>query len=315
MTDAPGGPPVAVLPEGIRPWAAAAVERGGGVLVDPSSAEALVWTATGFEPGFEPGDLSALLKEHEGIRWVQLPWAGVEPYAEAGIFDREHVWTSGKGVYARPCAEHALALGLAGLRHLKEFAAARRWTGQAGTTLMDGRVTVFGAGGIAEELVGLLRPFRCHITVVRNRPSPLEGADRVLDWGRRLEAFEGAQAVFLALALTPETERSFGRAEFEAMGPEAWLVNVARGRHVRTDELVEALGEGRIGGAALDVTDPEPLPDDHPLWSLPNCLITPHTANTYAMAIPLLTERIAENVRRFGSGRPLIGEVDPELGY
>ena len=95
------------------------MEQGGGVLVDPASAEALVWTATGFEPGFEPADLSALLKEHGGIRWVQLPWAGVEPYAEAGIFDREHVWTSGKGVYARPCAEHALALALAGLRHLK----------------------------------------------------------------------------------------------------------------------------------------------------------------------------------------------------
>jgi len=308
-------PRIAVLPDGIRPWAAAAVRAGGGEIVQPDQADALVWTATGFEPGFQPRDLAAVVKDHPGIRWIQLPWAGVEPYAEAGIFDREHVWTSGKGVYARPCAEHALALSLAGLRHLKDFAQARRWTGQAGVSLIEGRVTIFGGGGIAEELIGLLRPFGCRITVVRKRPAPMEGVSRVLEWGARHEALEGAQAVVLALALTPETEGAFGATEFEAMDGGAWLVNVARGRHVRTDDLVEALRQERIGGAALDVTDPEPLPEDHPLWSLPNCLITPHTANTYAMAIPLLSARISGNVRRFATGEPLIGPVDPDLGY
>lgn len=308
-------PRIAVWPEGVRPWAAAAVRAGGGEIVPPEQAEALVWTATGFEPGFEPRDLTALLKEHPGIRWIQLPWAGVEPYAEADVFDDEHLWTSGKGVYARPCAEHALALTLAGLRHLKEFAQARRWTGQAGVTLMNGRVTIFGGGGIAEELIGLLRPFECEITVVRKRPAPMEGVSRVLDWPARHQALEGAQAVVLALALTAETEGAFGATEFETMDGGAWLVNVARGRHVRTDDLVDALRQERIGGAALDVTDPEPLPEGHPLWSIPNCLVTPHTANTYAMAIPLLSARISENVRRFAAGEPLIGPVDPDLGY
>ena len=283
--------------------------------MEPARADALVWTATGFEPGFQPHDLVNLLKEHPGIRWVQLPWAGVEPYAQAGVFDHDHVWTSGKGVYARPCAEHSLALALAGLRHLKQFAAASRWTDQAGTTLVDGRVTIFGGGGIAEELIGLLVPFHCRITVVRNRPAPMEGVERVLDWDSRHSSLDGALVVFLALALTPETEGAFGTREFESMDTDSWLVNVARGRHVVTGELVAALQNGLIGGAALDVTDPEPLPDGHPLWSLPNCLITPHTANTYAMAIPLLSDRIAGNVRRFGAGEPLIGPVDPDLGY
>jgi phosphoglycerate dehydrogenase-like enzyme len=85
--------------------------------------------------------------------------------------------------------------------------------------------------------------------------------------------------------------------------------------HVVTDDLVEALRSGAIGGAGLDVTDPEPLPTGHPLWSLPNCVITPHTANTAEMAVPLLAARIAENVRRYGTGEDLIGPVDPALGY
>ena len=99
------------------------------------------------------------------------------------------------------------------------------------------------------------------------------------------------------------------------MEEHAWLVNVARGRHIVTDDLVEALRDGVIGGAALDVTDPEPLPADHPLWSLPNCIITPHVGNTPEMARPLLAERVTANVRRFAQGAELIGLVDTELGY
>jgi phosphoglycerate dehydrogenase-like enzyme len=95
----------------------------------------------------------------------------------------------------------------------------------------------------------------------------------------------------------------------------AWLVNVARGRHVVTDDLVTALREGEIGGAGLDVTEPEPLPDGHPLWSLPNCLITPHVGNTQEMARPLLAQRITANVRRFATGEDLIGPVDVDAGY
>jgi phosphoglycerate dehydrogenase-like enzyme len=90
---------------------------------------------------------------------------------------------------------------------------------------------------------------------------------------------------------------------------------VARGRHVDTGALVAALTEGSIGGAALDVTDPEPLPDGHPLWQLERCIITPHTADTAEMTQPLLARRIRDNVTRFSAGQPLIGVVDPDLGY
>ena len=99
------------------------------------------------------------------------------------------------------------------------------------------------------------------------------------------------------------------------MSEHGWIVNVARGRHIVTDDLVAALAAGEIGGAALDVTDPEPLPEGHPLWSLPNCIITPHVGNTPEMAAPLLAARITENLRRWIAGEPLIGLVDPTLGY
>src|SRR5207302_7524225 len=115
-------------------------------------------------------------------------------------------------------------------------------------------------------------------------------------------------------ALTPATAGIVGEAELAAMPDHAVLVNVARGPHVVTDDLAAALQSGTIGGAGLDVTDPEPLPDDHPLWTAPNCIVTPHTGNTPDMARPLLAARITENVRRFAAGEPLIGVVDPEAG-
>jgi phosphoglycerate dehydrogenase-like enzyme len=101
----------------------------------------------------------------------------------------------------------------------------------------------------------------------------------------------------------------------DLIGPGGWLVNVARGGHVDTEALVSALAGGRLGGAALDVTDPEPLPDGHPLWSEPHCIITPHTADTWDMIVPLLSARIRTNVARFEAGQPFEGVVDPHAGY
>ena len=95
----------------------------------------------------------------------------------------------------------------------------------------------------------------------------------------------------------------------------ACLVNVARGGHIVTDDLVWALSNDVIGSAGLDVTDPEPLPADHPLWTLPNCIITPHVGNTPEMAVPLLSERIATNVYNWAEGVELVGPVYVDLGY
>jgi phosphoglycerate dehydrogenase-like enzyme len=308
-----GRPRIAIAPAPAAPWVEAAVTAGGGEVVEPAAAEALVWTAPR-----GAHELRAVLAESPGVRWVQLPWAGVEEFARQGVFASGLVerWTCGKGVYAEPVAEHALALALAGLRALPERVRATSWGRQAGLSLYDAKVTILGAGGITECLADLLRPMRTELTVVRRDPSvPFAGAARTLDLDRLADALPGADVVFLALALTPATEGVIGAAELALMEPHAWLVNVARGRHVDTDALVEALAAGAIGGAGLDVTEPEPLPDGHPLWSLPNVIITPHTANTQEMAVPLLSTRITENVRRFAAGEALVGPVDPTAGY
>ena len=305
------GTNVAVGPDPVPRWITEAVTAGGGTPVDPADAEGLVWVKpTGVR------ELRALLESNPQIEWVQLPWAGVEEFAAAGIFDDGRIWTCGKGVYAAEVAEHALALALAGLRHVPTRMLAKEWGEQSGVSLIDGRVTILGAGGITESLVELLKPFRCDVTVVRRDASTLfEGASRTVGLGDLDDVLPGADLVVLALALTPETEGVIAARQLELMEPHAWLVNVARGRHVVTDDLVAALDARAIGGAALDVTDPEPLPDGHPLFGRDNCIITPHTANTAEMAKPVLSARITENVRRFIAGDELIGRVDPAAGY
>ncbi len=285
-----------------------AVRAAGGEVVPVGRADALVWA----DPS-SPGDLPAVLDGNDRVSWVALPFAGIEPYVP--YLDRHRVWTCARGVYARPVAEHALMLGLAGLRGLATYARSESWAGPEGHNLVDGRVTVLGAGGITEELIRLLAGFNCDVTVVRRRSEPLAGADRTVGFEQRLDAIAGADLVILALALTPETRGVMGQAEFEAMEPHAWLVNVARGGHVDHDALLTALDQGRPGGAALDVTEPEPLPDGHRLWSHPRVIITPHVGNTPEMGVPLLARHIADNVARFGRGQELDGVIDIDAGY
>lgn len=289
-------------------WIADAVREAGASLVDASIASAVVWTDARDADG-----LARLLAAHPHIEWVQVPFAGIENFVP--IIDDSRTWTCGKGVYAEPVGEHVIGLALAGMRNIAGYSRETTWSGPKGRNLLGARVTIVGGGGITETLLRLLAPFNCHVTVVRKRVDHLDGADDVVDIDHLVDALAGADLVVLALSLTPETEGLMGRSEFEVMEPHAWIVNVARGKHIVTEDLVWALENNIIGGAALDVTDPEPLPSDHPLWSLSNCIITPHVGNTPEMAVPLLSERVRENVRRYLKGDSLIGLVDPDLGY
>lgn len=334
-------PKIAVGPESWRREALVeAVEAGGGVVVDIAEAEGLVWTSP------ETPDLIADFLEAAGsnssskgggnLRWVQLPYAGIEPFLP--YLSNDLIWTCGKGVYARPVAEHALGLLLAGFRGLNSYVPASTWLPPQGRNLLDSRITILGGGGIAEELLHLLAPWNCEVTVVRRHALPLDGAKAVaaedLPAASAADAVNGCQrqakavtaselpaalasadAVILALALTDETRGIIDADALETMADHAWLVNVARGEHVVTDDLVAALQQGVIAGAALDVTDPEPLPDGHPLWEMENCVITPHIANTPEMGIILLAERVKQNVARFAKGEELLGPVNVELRY
>ena len=284
----------------------AAVELGGGTVCSSKEASALIWAAPE-KPELIQGYLS---DNHD---WVQLPFAGIEPFIDS--LDRKRLWTCGKGVYSPAVAEHALAMVLAMKRNLTAYARSTQWDEGVGSNLFGAKVTILGGGGIAEDIIPLLEPFKCEITVIRKRPAPLAGADRTIQLKELRTVLPATDVLLIALALTNETENLIGANVLKLLPESAVIVNVARGKHIVTEDLVEALRNNEIAGAALDVTYPEPLPVGHPLWNLPNCLITPHTANTPEMGIKLLSSRVTENVSRYRQGLDLIGCIDIDLGY
>lgn len=300
---------VAVLPAGSAPSLEQAVRDGGGDPVrDAAGADAVVWS----DPHDADG-LDAVLADAD-VPWVQLPFAGVDSFL--GVIDDDRTWTCAKGVYAEPVAEMALGLALACRRDLHRYARATSWGEDHGDYLLGSRVTVLGGGAITSSLLRLLGPWRTTTTVVTRHPRPIDGADEVVGSDALREVAARSDVLVLALALTPETTGIVDHAVLTALPDDAVLVNVARGEHVVTDDLVAALAaDGGLRGAGLDVTDPEPLPDDHPLWRAPGVLITPHTGNTAEMGVPLLAGRVRENVSRRIAGEPLLGTVDVDLGY
>ncbi|WP_066520310.1 D-isomer specific 2-hydroxyacid dehydrogenase family protein [Curtobacterium ammoniigenes] len=306
--------PVAILPEpGALPREAV---ESAGVTVAPLSDETagIVW----LDPR-DPNGLEAALASAPSATWVQLPFAGVDAFAHLIAAHGDRVlFTSAKGAYAEPVAEHALALTLATMRVLPKRARAESWSREPeGVSLYGRSVLVIGAGGIALEYMRLLQPFDVRVTVVRRAEEHVPGATRTVGTDRLDEVLPDADVVMIAAAMTPDTSKLFGARQFELMRPEARLVNIARGGLIDTDALVDALHSGAIAGAGLDVTDPEPLPDGHPLWRAPNVVITPHQADTPDMVAPLLAERIRVNATAFrgGQGTGFVGVVDPAAGY
>jgi phosphoglycerate dehydrogenase-like enzyme len=292
---------------GDRPDLEAAVREGGGEPGPLERADGLVWL------GGNPDELPEL---PASVRWIQLPSAGVEQWVRAGAIGDGAIFTSAVGAFGLPVAEHALALVLAAAKALPRFACASAWErdGRDRVRALEGAtVAIVGAGGIGRALISLLAPFGAEAIAVTRRGRPVEGAARTLPADRVSEAFPDADYVVVAAPATDGTRHIVGAAELAAMREDAWLVNIARGSLVDTDALVEALRSGSIGGAALDVTDPEPLPDGHPLWEL--ALITPHVGTPPEAEARHFANRVRENVRRLAAGDQLEGIVDPEGGY
>ncbi|MFH0946429.1 MAG: NAD(P)-dependent oxidoreductase [Planctomycetota bacterium] len=269
---------------------------------------------------------AALVGQGGHLRWIQVGSAGVERYlADPELVKREIVLTNGKRLAGVPIAEHALALLLflsRGLRTAVESQEAGEWDRAKlvqtedlvelhGKTLL-----VLGLGGIGTEVAR--RADALGMRVLATRRSSREGPEYVEKVGLPDEAVtlaREADVVVNCLPHTAETEQVIGRAFFDAMKESALFINVGRGRTVDTEALTKALRKGSIQGAGLDVTDPEPLPSDHPLWRLPNVLITPHVAARSREQGDRMLWLYVENLRRFATGEPLLNVVDKQAGY
>lgn len=299
---------VSIEPKSLGQYEKAVIAAGAEVAKLDSRVGALIWTDYS-----RPEALKETLEANPQLEWVQLPFAGVDAFAS--VLQHPVVFTSAKGSYREPVAEHALALCLALARKLPERVVAKSWGKKFAVSLYDSHVVIVGGGGIAEELVALLAPFKTRVSVVRKQPTSLEGATETVGFERLDEFIAQADFVVLAAALTGETENLFDERRFSLMKPTAYLVNIARGRMVDSLALHKALEAGVIAAAAIDVTDPEPLPDGHYLWSTSNLLITPHTADTNAQVIRLFSQRIDANVKAWLGNREWVGLVSPQLGY
>jgi phosphoglycerate dehydrogenase-like enzyme len=303
---------VYIAPDRYPEYEQAVHDAGARLVGMDGRPDVLIWSRHG-----APDVLASTVAELTSVRWVQLPAAGIEDFFRAGAMASrgDVLWTSAKGAFAEPVAEHALTLILALMRRLPERIRAASWGIQAGKSLHRRRVLIVGGGGIGQELARLLTVYATETTVIRRRPLPVPHAARVLTMDHLHRELPRADVVVLAAALTPETHGMITEAELSLMNPDAILVNVARGGLVVTDDLVEALETGGIAGAGVDVTDPEPLPDGHALWTLNTAIVTPHTADTIEMIVPLLAQRIGANLIRFAAGAPLLGRVDRDEGY
>ena len=280
--------------------------------------------ADAFVGSCSSADVVAAGKE---LRWVQHGATGVEDCMSNPAFrDGRVLLTNMRHADAPVIAEHAVALMFALNRALPSFVRAQdkaNWMGRAGGNSplplrhVHGKtMLVVGLGGIGTEVAERAHALGMRIIAVRN--TGREGPSFVSYVGgpdEMLKLAAEADVVVNSTPLTPQTTGMFDARFFAAMQPDAIFINVARGKSVVTEDLIAALTSGRIAGAGLDVTEPEPLPPDHPLWSAPNVLITPHIAPMSSLKGENQWVILKENIRRYTAGEKLLSVVDPRLGY
>ena len=260
------------------------------------------------------------------LRWIHSPAAGVTQLLFPAVVESDVIVTNSTTVHSVPVAEQAVALLFALARRFRncfDDQAARHWgqkeswePSRIPTELNGKTLGLIGLGAIGREVAVRARALGMTVMAVRRDPSRgAEPADHVYS-PRELHALlEQADYLVLAAPGNSETRHMIGENELRRMKPSATLVNVARGSLVDTDALVRALESGTIAGAGLDVTDPEPLPTEHPLWKLPNVIITPHLAGATDRYWQRQADMLFENLRRYLAGEPLRNRVDKQKGY
>lgn len=303
----------AFLPEEWPESIAEIEEAGHEYVTDLTQADFLVFAGG-------PQDFPDPLPDN--IRYVQATFAGVDALLDAGVLQPGEVrWANASGLYADTVAESSIALLLAQLHMHKTATLAKSFSVRehmdAGKSWLfeNKTVAIIGAGGIGKKLIEMLSGFKVRTIAVNRSGRAVEGADETYALDKAEHVWGEADYFVLLMPLTADTRGMVNADLMAKMKDTAVIINAGRGPLINTQDLVQALESGTIAGAGLDVTDPEPLPDGHPLWDLENCMITPHVANT-ARAIRQRAGQLAVlNAAAFEAGEQMPNEVDLESGY
>lgn len=257
------------------------------------------------------------------LQWYCCSYAGVDPYCkDPALFANPACLLTNSNCYGVTIAEHVIMVLLMLLREMPgymETARSHTWGPEIPVrSIRDGRFTILGTGDIGRNIAQRLRGMgAADITGISRSGRAQAAFDRVLPISRLDEALPQAERLILALPSTPETRHILNRARIALLPPGALVVNVGRGTAIEQEPLIQALNDGRLGGAALDVTDPEPLPPDHPLWTARNILLTPHVSGnmTLGYTCDRNVELFCRDLENYAAGRPLEGLVDRARGY
>jgi phosphoglycerate dehydrogenase-like enzyme len=263
------------------------------------------------------------------LRWLQYPGAGIDALQPTGLLAPNSgvIITTATGIHSTAISEYVFGSMLmfnwnwpqmVRLQDGHVWARSANWYNLGGRELADLTLGIVGLGSIGRRIAQLGRAFGMHVIAMRR--SSAEGekdadVDQVFSAGQLHALLSKSDYVVISVPLTPQTEKLIGEAELRAMRPNAYLVNIARGRVIDEQALIRALREGWIAGAGLDVAEEEPLPPESPLYSMPNVILTPHISGASVHYDERLAALFAENLRRFRAGQPLKNLYDPSRGY
>ena len=267
------------------------------------------------------GLLTKILPAAKRVRWIHCLWTGVEGILSPEVLANPAVLTNGRGVFRWPLADWVMSVMLLFAFDLRRVIGQQEqgiWKPFIGTTLAGKTLGIVGYGSIGNAAAERARPFGMKIAALRRRPD-LFSKDPFVDQsfgpGHLKELMAASDYVLAATPLTPETRGMIGEAELSVMKPTAVIINVGRGPAIDEAALIRVLESGKIRGAALDVFNTEPLPDDHPFWRMKSVLLSPHTADRVEGFLEPAFECFLENLKRFREGTPLVNVVDKQAGY